>query len=536
MKENDRIPWGAVIVAAAGYFVDLFDTFQLPALRVQSLHDLGVPDAQSLAVYAGIMNWQLFGMALGALFLWGPFADRSGRRRVLLASILVYAVANALTAAVHSVGQYEVIRFLAGVGLGGELGAGITLVSENMGTNRRGVGTMVVGFCGMLGVVAAATLAKSSLHWRTDYIIGGVLGLGVLALRIGVGESRLFTKNQVARKALPPLGAMAYATPTRLINRELYCDLGPFLVTLTISRNCGRVARMLSWRGMTFFGLPSFFFNLGRGWWKSNYFRLLRFVFSLRVARNSSAEAAGGRLDVLGGDRRVTRSIVDNLRDRPLIRYVLCVLVGAPTFFVTGLLVPGAPEFGRAFGMKDIPSPATALIWTYTMIAVGDILCGVLSQLLTSRKKALLVFHGVTALGICAFLFAPPSTPSGFYARCVVAGLGIGFWANMVTNAAEQFGTNVRATIAITVPNFVRFLLFPISFAFLNMKPSLGIVPAAAVVGLTCSALAIVSILVLKDCFSKNLDYNESLVKPGTRATKEPRWRKTEDFFSHEVA
>jgi MFS family permease len=419
MNHNERIPWGAVIVAAAGYFVDLFDTFQLPALRVQSLHDLGVPDAQSLAVYAGIMNWQLFGMALGALFLWGPFADRRGRRQVLLASILVYAVANALTAAVHSVGQYAVIRFVAGVGLGGELGAGITLVSESMGTNRRGLGTMVVGFCGMLGVVAAASLAKSSLNWRTDYIIGGVMGLGILALRVGLGESKLFKKNQET--------------------------------------------------GQT-----------------GSYFHVLSFL--VRWPQN--------------------------------MRFVACVLVGAPTFFVTGLLVPGAPEFGRAFGMKSLPLPATALIWTYLSIAVGDILCGLLSQVLQSRKKALLVFHCVTALGICGFLFAPPETPDGFYARCVIAGLGIGFWANMVTNAAEQFGTNVRATVTITVPNFVRFLLFPISAAFLGMKPALGIIPSAAIVGLTCSAAAIISVLILKDGFSKDLDYNESLKTSGSHVNE----------------
>jgi MFS family permease len=404
MRENDRIPWGAVIVAAAGYFVDLFDTFQLPALRVQSLRDLGVPDVQSLSVYTGIMNWQLFGMAIGALLLWGPFADRRGRRRVLLASILVYAVANALTGAVHSVVQYAAARFVAGVGLGGELGAGITLVSENMGMSRRGLGTMVVGCCGMLGVVAAAVLAKSSLPWRTDYIIGGVMGLGILALRFGLGESKLFEKN----------------------------------------RETGQTG---------------------------TYFHVLSFL----------------------------------VRWPQCMKYTACVLVGAPTFFVTGLLVPGAPEFGRAFGMKSLPVPATALIWTYLSIAVGDILCGLLSQVLQSRKKALLIFHGVTALGICGFLFTPPQTPYAFYARCVIAGLGIGFWANMVTNAAEQFGTNVRGTVTITVPNFVRFLLFPISEAFL------GMVPAAAIVGLTCSAAAIISVLLLKDGFTKELDYNEPL-------------------------
>lgn len=404
------IPWQAVIVAAIGYFVDLFDTFLLPALRIPSLKELGVPAAESLSTYTTIMNWQLAGMALGALFLWGPFADGRGRRKILFGSIIVYSVANLLTAGVQTVFQYALIRFIAGVGLGGELGAGVTLVSENMGTHRRGVGTMVIGFWGMLGVVAAACLAKSSLHWRTDYLVGGLMGLVVLVLRVGVGESVLFKKNQAANH-------------------------------------------------------------------RPGYFRILRFLITWP----------------------------NN------VKFLACVLVGTPTFFVTGLLVPGAPEFGKAFGMKELPVPSDGLIWTYLSIAVGDILCGALSQLLRSRKKALLVFHGITALGICGFLFAPPATPFGFYVRCVVAGLGIGFWANMVTNAAEQFGTNVRATVTITVPNFVRFLLFPISAAFLALKPSAGIVPAAAVVGLTCSALAIGAILSLKDSFTRDLDYNEQL-------------------------
>jgi putative MFS transporter len=401
------------MVAAIGYFVDLFDTFLLPALRIPSLRDLGVPSDESLRTYTVIMNCQLAGMALGALFLWGPFADRGGRRKILFGSIIVYSVANLLTAGVQNVWQYALIRFIAGVGLGGELGAGVTLVSENMKREQRGIGTMVIGFWGMLGVVAAALLAKTALHWRTDYLIGGIMGLGVLLLRIGVGESRLFEKNLAVNKS-------------------------------------------------------------------PNYFRILKFL----------------------------------LRWRQGVKFAACVLVGAPAFFITGLLVPGAPEFGKAFGMKELSSPSTALIWTYLGVACGDIFCGALSQMLRSRKQALLIFHGLTALGIGIFLFVPASTPTGFYTRCVLMGLGGGFWANMVTNAAEQFGTNVRATVTITVPNFVRFLLFPISAAFLSLKPSYGIIPAAAMVGLTCSALAIISTLTLKDGFSRDLDYNEQLDPP----------------------
>jgi putative MFS transporter len=417
-----KIPWPVVIIAAIGYFVDLFDTFLLPALRIRSLRDLGVPDSDSLTIYTHLLNWQLGGMVLGSLFLWGPVADRKGRRQILIASILVYALANLLTASVQTVWQYAAIRFIAGVGLGGELGAGITLVSEMMTRQYRGVGTMVVGFFGMLGVVAAAILASTSLHWRTDYVIGGIMGLGILALRLSIGESSLFEKNLETRKT-------------------------------------------------------------------AGYFRILLFLFR----------------DAIGFK-------ADGIRKWPnLPRYSACILVGAPTFFVTALVVVGAPEFGRAFGMTTLPAPNTALIWTYLSIAIGDIVCGLLSQLMNSRKYSLLVFHGITAFGICALFFYPPKTPPEFYWRCAIAGLGIGYWANMVTNAAEQFGTNVRATVAITVPNFVRFLLFPISAAFLFLRPIAGLVPAAAIVGLSCSVLAMISILVLKDGFSADLDYNENV-------------------------
>ena len=410
LSKRHDIPWRAVAVAAVGYFVDLFDTFLVPAFRVSTLRDLGVRDTDSLRVYASVFNWQLVGMFLGALLLWGPFADGRGRRKILFGSIVLYGAASLATAFVQDVSQFMIIRFIAGVGLGGELGAGVTLVSENTSRENRGFGTMVIGGVGMLGVAAAATLATTGANWRTAYVVGGALAGVILFLRLGVQESRLFAKGNTDAP-------------------------------------------------------------------RSQYFRILVFL----------------------------------AKPRSLAKFWACVLVGAPTFFVTGLLVPGAPEFGSAFGMKTLPTPATALIWTYLSISVGDVLCGLLSQRLRSRKKALLVFHMVTVAGIAAFLFAPPQTPLGFYARCVLVGLGIGFWANMVTNAAEHFGTNVRATVTITVPTCVRLLLFPISAGFLALRPLFGIIPAAATVGFGCSALAILATLSLDDGFARDLDYQEDL-------------------------
>jgi len=403
-------PYSAVTVAAIGYFVGLFDTFLLPALRIPSLKEIGILDADSLATYTTIFNYQLAGMTLGALFLWGPFADSRGRRKILLGSIIVYSLAGILTAAVQDTTQYSIIRFIAGVGLGGELGAGVTLVSENMDRKRRGVGSTIIVGIGVLGVVCAALISKTSIHWRMIYVIGGVLGLLLLGFRIGVGESRLFEKNR--------------------------------------SENL-----------------------------RSNYFRTLRLLVTWPN----------------------------------LIKYVACVLVGTPIFFIVGLLVPGAPEFSKAFGLKEVPAVSTALIWTYLSIAMGHIFCGFLSQLLRSRKKAILIFHGITMIAICTFLFTPPVTPAGFYFRCALAGIGLGYWANLVTNAAEQFGTNVRGTVTITAPNFIRFLLFPISAAFFAMRPSLGIIGAGAIVGLGSSVVAVIATLSLKDKFDRDLDYNEDV-------------------------
>jgi MFS family permease len=411
-ERESRTVWYAVAVAAIGYSVDLFDAFLVSAVRIPSLRDLGVPDAESLAVYIRIFNWQLAGMCVGALLVWGPFADTRGRKKILFGSIVTYGVANLLTAAVQTVPQYEFLRFLAGIGLGGELGAGVTLVSENMARHDRGKGTMVIGFFGMLGVVAAGLMAETSLHWRTLYAIGGAMSFVVLFLRLQVDESRLFTPVQRAA-------------------------------------------------------------GIGQ------YFRILRFLL--------------------------------NPFTRPFWKFLACILVGTPVYLLVAVIVAAGPELGQAWGMSSLPSPSTGLIWTYLAIAVGDILCGGLSQVLRSRKTSLLVFLGITGVGLSTFFLVPPDTPAGFYARCVLAGLGVGFWANMVTNAAEQFGTNVRATVTVTVPNFVRAIFVPIASAYLAFKTTYGLIPTLAVLSIGCTLVAIVATSLLEDGFSKDLDYQEDL-------------------------
>ncbi|HEY1907117.1 MAG TPA: MFS transporter, partial [Myxococcaceae bacterium] len=175
----------AIAVAALGYFVDVFDILLYGIVRVQSLRDLGVPAAAQLETGVSLLNWQNAGLLIGGV-LFGLWGDRSGRRSVLFGSILLYSVANLVNAAVTSVELYRACRFLAGLGLAGELGAGVVLVAELMPTQVRGYGTAIIatfGFCG--GLVAPLV---GGLPWRTAYVVGGVAGLVILVLRLAVQE------------------------------------------------------------------------------------------------------------------------------------------------------------------------------------------------------------------------------------------------------------------------------------------------------------------------------------------------------------
>jgi putative MFS transporter len=392
------MPWRLIIFSSIGYFVDLFDTFLVPSVRIQSLRDLGTPDSLSLAAYTTVLNWQLGGQVIGAFLVWGPAADYRGRRKVLLGSILLYSLANFATAFVTNTFLYSMTRLIAGIGLGGELGAAVTLIAEALpgvhDGRRRSIATMVVGSCGMLGVVGAAALSRAGLPWRSLFIVGGFLGVFILLLRIRIRESILFRES---------------ASETK----------------------------------------------------RTVYSHLLRF--------------------------------------RGLTKLVACILVGAPSFLVCGLLVPGAPEFARAIGMMARPDPSDALIWTYLCIAIGDILCGGLSSLIGSRKGALIIFHVITFGAILSFYLSPPISLLSFYLRCGLTGIGLGYWGNMVLNAAEQFTTSVRGMATIAVPNCVRFLLFPISASVWFLVPKIGFKTATLDVAIVCSALAVAAISLLPD-------------------------------------
>lgn len=394
-----------VLIGALGYFVDIYDLLLFSIVRTASLRDLGVAPSESLTVGLSLLSWQMWGLLLGGL-VWGVLGDKRGRVSVLFGSILLYSTANIANAFVHTLGQYEFWRFVAGVGLAGELGAAITLVSETLPAKYRGYGTAVVAGVGLFGAVLAAYVGKN-YSWRTAFIIGGVLGFALLLTRVSMLESGMFGRVRdegVKRGDL----AMLFLSPPRL-------------------------------------------------------FRLLR-----------------------------------------------CVLIGLPIWFVVGILVTGAPEFARAFHVTGEVTGASAVQWTYLGLVLGDLGSGALSQWVGSRRKVVLWFLVLTTGLVVAYLAQSGGTSTQLYALCSAMGFGIGYWAVFVTIAAEQFGTNLRATVTTSVPNFVRGSVPLLTAAFIGLKgQGMSLVGSAMVVGGACLTLALASLWWMEETYGRELDYLE---------------------------
>ena len=393
-----------IIVAALGYFVDIYDLILFSVVRVKSLKELGVADDDLLSVGASIINSQMFGMLIGGI-LWGVLGDKKGRLSVLFGSIIVYSLANIANGFASSVGAYTVIRFIAGVGLAGELGAGITLVTETMSKENRGYGTMIVAGVGLFGAVAAA-LISDHYTWQTSYFIGGGMGLLLLFLRVGLAESGLF--KDVKDSSIQ--------------------------------------------RGNIFM----LFNNAGR-----------------------------------------------------FKKYVCCILIGLPLWFVVGVLITFSPEFGKALNATGILNAGKGIMYCYIGIAVGDIVAGFLCQILRSRKKVMFMFLVLTAIAITVYLSAEGLSPETFIWLSLFLGFASGYWATFVTIASEQFGTNLRATVTTTVPNFVRGSVVAVTISFQFLKGEVGIIQSAMIVGAVCLVIALTALSQLKETFSKDLDYVE---------------------------
>jgi MFS family permease len=398
----------AVVVAALGYFVDIYDLLLFTIVREPSLKALGVTDAGMIAASTKIINWQMIGLLIGGV-IWGVMGDKRGRLSVLFGSILLYSVANFITGWVQNLEQYAWARFVAGIGLAGELGAGITLVSELLPKNKRGIGTSLVAGIGLFGAVFAYFIYQYTQDWRLCYKIGGGLGIALLLLRISVAESGMFHT--------------AKATAA---------SRGNFLM----------------------------FFN-------------------------------------------------DKTRFR---KYMLAILIGLPTWYVIGILVNLSNRFAtQLYGENKIDS-GKAIMYAYVGIAIGDILTGFVSQLFKSRKKTLYLFYLSSIIFIFLF-FSPFNTnDSSMYLICGMMGFSTGFWAIFVTMGAEQFGTNLRATAATTVPNMVRGALPLINLMFKGVFQDSwhwSLVKSGIVTGIIVMVIAIVSAYFTEETFHKDLDYLE---------------------------
>ncbi|MEY3435732.1 MAG: hypothetical protein RL335_188 [Bacteroidota bacterium] len=406
--KNNSILNIAVVVAALGYFVDIYDLLLFTIVREPSIRDLGVTDAGMLEASTKIINWQMMGLLIGGV-VWGVMGDRKGRLSVLFGSILLYSVANFLTGFITSVDQYAWARFVAGIGLAGELGAGITLVSELLPKEKRGIGTSLVAGVGLFGAVFAYFVHELTGDWRICYKIGGGLGIVLLLLRISVAESGMFhgMKDKAVSK-------------------------GNFLM----------------------------FFTNG------NRFR----------------------------------------------KYVLAILIGLPTWYVIGILVNLSNRFAGQLYPDSLINSGRSIMLAYVGIATGDILIGFVSQYFKSRKKAMYVFYTLSILSVILFFSPINSNDSTMYLICGMLGFSTGFWAIFVTMGAEQFGTNLRATAATTIPNMVRGALPLMNLMFVDLFQKTWnwpLVQSGIITGIIVILIGLISIYFTEETFHKDLDYLE---------------------------
>jgi predicted membrane-bound spermidine synthase len=190
-------------------------------------------------------------------------------------------------------------------------------------------------------------------------------------------------------------------------------------------------------------------------------------------------------------------------------KYMNSILIGLPIWFAVGILVTFSPEFAKALGVSGPVNAGEAVMFCYLGLVFGDLASGFLSQYFGSRKKIVLLFQILSGGVMTVYFMLRHVSPVFFYAHCMAIGLAVGYWAIFITIAAEQFGTNLRATVASTVPNFVRGMVIPITFSFQFAKERLGIIRGGAVVGIICLAISLYALYHLGETYDKDLNYIE---------------------------
>jgi MFS transporter, putative metabolite:H+ symporter len=393
-----------VIVAALGFFVDIFDLLLFGVVRKTSFRELGLSDAEILSTGELTISIQLIGMVIGGI-IWGIIGDKFGRLKVLFGSILLYSAANIANGFVQDINTYIIIRFIAGIGLAGELGAGITLTAEILPKEKRGLAGTIIATCGVLGGISAALLSKVIPDWRILYFIGGGIGLALLALRVSVAESTMFS---------------------------------------SLERS-----------------------SVQRG----NYLQFF------------------------------------NNKDR-FFRYTKGILIGMPVWYCIGILIFFSDEFARQMGINGI-TPGNAILFQYIGLGLGDVTAGLISQKLKSRKKALYFFYAVFIFFIILFFTQHNSSPQWFYFICSGLGFGSGISVLYIITSAEQFGTNLRASAATSITNFVRGFTPLLLLIFNQLKPYTGYVKGAWVIGIGVMIVSLTALYFTRESFGKDLDFTE---------------------------
>jgi MFS transporter, putative metabolite:H+ symporter len=421
MKNNRDLFGLPVIVAALGYFVDIYDLLLFSIVRRPSLISLGVSETALFDTGELLLRVQMAGLLVGGI-IWGIMGDKKGRLSVLFGSILLYSLANIANGFVTTVEQYSILRFIAGIGLAGELGAGITLVSETLPAEKRGYGTTIIATVGLMGAVLANFVSKI-FDWQTAYFIGGGLGLMLLLARVSVFESGIYMQTKA---------------------KEI---------------------------------------------------------------------ARGDFLQIFGNKTR-------------LIKFLGCIFIGLPIWYAIGILVTFSPEFAKALNISGTVVAGDAVMYSYLGLAAGDLSSGFISQKIRSRKKVVSGYITLTFLFILLFLFMPVRTVTFFYVACFALGFGIGYWALFVTIAAEQFGTNLRSTVATSVPNFIRGTVIPITLLFKYFRDDInayysqftsaeqarnyGIIYGALIVGVFTIIVAFVALRAIDETFGRDLNFEEN--------------------------
>jgi MFS family permease len=345
----------------------------------------------------------MVGMIIGA-FLWGILGDKKGRKSALFGSIILYSVATMLNGFATSIPAYALFRFLAGIGLAGEVGAAMTMAAEVTPAKYRSYGTAAVAGLGVFGAVLASFIG-GLLPWRMGFLTGGAIGILLLLARLSMKESVLFVR---------------------------------MLHDKTIER---------------------------------------------------------GSISLLF------------LNKKRLMRLMRCTLSAIPLWFAVGVLVSFAPEVRGVAGATNMSVNIATIALFYSIgETLGEVVSGLFSQWLRSRKLAMLIF---AAMAFISTLFVLKG-PVQFYALfCAPLGFFVGYWSVAITTTAEQFGTNIRATATTLVPNFIRASTIPITLLFSALAGTVGALESAMITGALCFVAAIISILCMEETFGKDLDFVE---------------------------